>query len=48
MRLIGIDLGDVRTGIAVSDETEFLATGLTTVRANGKRALLEIVSEKAA
>ncbi|MBQ7604018.1 MAG: Holliday junction resolvase RuvX [Clostridia bacterium] len=47
MRIIGIDLGDVRTGIAVSDETEFLASGLCTVRANGKRALLEIISEKA-
>lgn len=28
MKYLGIDLGDVRTGLAVSDETGFLASGI--------------------
>lgn len=32
MRILGIDYGDRRTGVAVSDETEFLASALTTVK----------------
>ena len=31
MRILGIDYGNRRTGVAVSDETEFLSSGLTTV-----------------
>lgn len=31
MRVIGIDYGDVRTGIAVSDPTGTIATGLKTI-----------------
>ena len=42
-RILGIDHGDVRIGIAMSDETEFLAYPLTTVR-NGKGAVDEIVA----
>ena len=42
-RILGIDYGDVRIGIAMSDETEFLASPLTTVR-NGKGAVDEIVA----
>ncbi len=42
-RLLGIDHGDVRIGIALSDETAFLASPLTTVR-NGKGAIGEIVA----
>ena len=43
MRILGIDHGDVRIGIAMSDETAFLASPLTTVQ-NGKTAVDEIVS----
>jgi len=42
-RILGIDHGDVRIGIAMSDETAFLASPLTTVR-NGKGAVDEIVA----
>ncbi len=42
-RILGIDHGDVRIGIAMSDETAFLASPLTTVR-NGKAAVDEIVA----
>ena len=31
MRILGIDYGDRRTGVAVSDETEFLASTVCTV-----------------
>lgn len=41
-RILGIDHGDVRIGIAMSDETAFLASPLTTVR-NGKSAADEVV-----
>jgi len=42
-RILGIDHGDVRIGIAMSDETAFLASPLTTVQ-NGKGAVDEIVA----
>lgn len=42
-RILGIDHGDVRIGIAMSDETAFLASPLTTVR-NGKGAVDEITA----
>lgn len=42
-RILGIDHGDVRIGIAMSDETAFLASPLTTVR-NGKGAADEIAA----
>ena len=34
-RVLGVDYGDVRTGIAISDEGRFLASGITTLRENG-------------
>lgn len=40
-RALGIDFGDVRIGIAMSDETAFLASPLTTVQ-NSKTAADEI------
>lgn len=40
-RVLGIDYGDVRIGVAMSDETRFLASPLTTVL-NGKDAASEI------
>ncbi len=36
MRLMGIDYGDKRIGIALSDETCVLASGLETIRWNGR------------
>ncbi len=42
-RILGIDHGDVRIGIAMSDETAFLASPLTTVR-NGKGVVDEILA----
>lgn len=42
-RILGIDHGDVRIGIAMSDETEFLSSPLTTVM-SGKKAIPEIVA----
>ena len=32
MRILGIDFGDARTGVALSDPTGFLATGLENLR----------------
>ncbi len=40
-RILGIDYGDQRTGLAVSDPDCFLAGGLTTVCAAGDRKLIE-------
>jgi putative Holliday junction resolvase len=42
-RVLGIDHGDVRIGIAMSDETAFLASPLTTIQ-SGKSAIDEIVA----
>ena len=42
-RILGIDHGDVRIGIAMSDETAFLASPLTTVL-SGKGAVDEITA----
>ena len=42
-RILGIDHGAVRIGVAMSDETEFLASPLTTVQ-SGKAAVDELVS----
>jgi len=42
-RILGIDHGDVRIGIAMSDETAFLASPFSTIR-NGKGAADEIVA----
>ena len=40
-RILGIDFGDVRTGIAVSDTEQFLASGLITLTAPSLGALIE-------
>ena len=37
MRLLALDLGDTRIGVALSDETETLASGLVTLRSLGPR-----------
>ena len=44
---MGIDCGDVRTGIAVSDPLGILACGVGTFKAPGRRALIEIILEQA-
>lgn len=51
-RILGIDYGDVRTGIAISDEGGFLAGGVCTVEASGDAKLIErivqIIAERGA
>jgi putative Holliday junction resolvase len=37
MRVMALDLGELRIGVALSDETETLASALTTLRAVGPR-----------
>ena len=44
-RVLGIDAGTVRTGIAVSDETGFLARAVCTVKAKGRRELVGKIVE---
>ena len=34
-RVLGVDFGDVRTGLAVSDETRFLASGIGYIKPGG-------------
>ena len=46
-RLMGIDCGDVRTGIAVSDPLGILACGVGTFKAPGRRARIGIILEQA-
>ena len=52
MRLLALDVGDVRIGVALSDETGSLASGLVTLRAVGPRkdtqAVAALVREHAA
>lgn len=45
--LMGIDCGDVRTGLAVSDSLGILANGIGTFKAPGRRALIAIIIEQA-
>lgn len=46
-RLMGIDYGDVRTGLAVSDPLGILAGGIGTFKASGKKALIALIIEQA-
>ncbi|MCI8589507.1 MAG: Holliday junction resolvase RuvX [Clostridiales bacterium] len=39
MRVLGVDYGDKRTGLAVSDPTGSIASGLCTIIADGKKQL---------
>ncbi len=45
MRYLGLDVGDVRIGVALSDETSTLATGLATIRRVGPRKDVKEVAE---
>jgi putative Holliday junction resolvase len=44
MRLLGLDVGDRRVGIALSDETATLATGLETLERVGPRKDLKAIA----
>ena len=46
-RFMGIDYGDVRTGLAVSDPLGILAGGIGTFKASGKKALIALIIEQA-
>jgi putative Holliday junction resolvase len=45
MRYLGLDVGDARIGVALSDETATLATGLDTIRRAGPRKDVQRVAE---
>ena len=46
MKIIGIDYGEVRTGVAISDELGMLAHGLETINNNGNdKRLIERLKE---
>jgi putative holliday junction resolvase len=44
MRYLGLDVGDVRIGVALSDETATLASGLETIRRVGPRKDVKAVA----
>lgn len=44
MRILGIDYGDVRVGLAVSDPTELIAGGIGTVKISGMNNAVEQIS----
>jgi putative Holliday junction resolvase len=45
LRRLGLDVGDVRIGVALSDETETLATGLPTLARIGPRKDVRAIAE---
>ena len=47
-RVLGVDYGDRRTGLAVSDENRFLAGGIGTISEGGMRATAKKVAAVAA
>lgn len=47
-RVLGVDYGDRRTGLAVSDASRFLAGGIGTISEGGMRATAKKVAEVAA
>lgn len=46
MRILGVDFGEARMGLAVSDPTGFLAGGIGTVKVTGLKNAAETVAEK--
>ncbi len=46
MRIMGVDFGDARVGLALSDPTEFLAGGIGYVCVKGVNSAVEAVAEK--
>ena len=47
-KILGVDYGDVRTGLAVSDVTGLLASGICTIREGGMRSTAKRVAREAA
>ncbi len=47
-RIIGLDVGDKRTGVALSDPSETMALGLCVIEAEGIKALVKRVKDIAA
>lgn len=47
MKVMAVDLGAVRTGLAISDETGFLATPIGTITQRDRQQLLCMVAEAA-
>lgn len=45
MRILGIDYGNRRTGVAVSDETEFLASSVGTVTESDPQRVAERIAD---
>lgn len=45
MRILGIDYGNRRTGIAISDETEFLASSIGTVQGSDPQKVAKEVAD---
>ena len=45
MKILGIDYGDRRTGVAVSDDSEFLASGVTTVKGADMNAVAKEIAK---
>ncbi len=46
MRIMGVDFGDARVGLALSDPTEFLASGIGYVSVTGVNSAVAAVCEK--
>lgn len=47
MRILGVDFGEARTGLAVSDPTGLLAGGIGTFKVTGIKNAVSIVCDKA-
>lgn len=46
-KILSVDFGDVRTGLAISDESRFLASGIGYISVGGLEKTVEAVSERA-
>ena len=46
MRILAIDLGDVRTGLAICDKNEILASPVCTVEERDREKLAELIAQK--
>jgi len=47
-RILGVDFGEVRTGLAVSDQLGMMAHGIGTVKTGGFKNLIAVIKEKIA
>lgn len=47
MRVLGIDFGEARMGLAISDPTGFLASGIGTVKVTGFKSAVEAAAKSA-